>query len=209
MGKIAINEVDNYNNSGTNFFKLENDKDTAKVRFMYNTIDDVQLDVVHEITVGDKTRLVNCLRSYDEPIDNCPLCKAGIKPQVKLFVPLYNEASGEVQFWQRGKTFINSISGMCSRYNPLVGTVIEIERNGKKGEQTTRYQLYPCGTDNTTIEDLPEIPDTLNSMIMDKSFDELTKYVERGCFDDASNGSKVAESGIARRQPINSGRKPF
>ena len=181
--KVNVNDVDNYSQAKTGFFKLENDKDVAKVRFMYNTIDDVNLDVVHEIEIGDKKRLVSCLRSYDEPVDNCPLCRECYKPQVKLFVPVYNIDADEVQFWQRGKSFISQLSGLFSRYNPLVGTAIEIERCGKKGDQTTKYMLYPSNSDDTTLDDLPDVPDSMNSFVLNKSYDELTRYVETGSFD--------------------------
>lgn len=205
MGKIAIGEIEKYsNNSNTNFLKLEDDKDTVKVRFMYNTIDDVQLDVVHEVEVGDKKRYVNCLRSYDEPVDNCPLCKSGSRPQVKLFIPVFNEDVGEVQFWQRGKSFISQLSGLCNRYNPLVGTEVEIERNGKKGDQTTRYQLYPGKSDDTKLEDLPEVPDTINGFVLDKSYDELTSYVESGTFELPQQRT----SEIIQRRPVSGRTRP-
>lgn len=207
MAKIQINEVEHYNNNSTNFFKLENDRDTARVRFMYNDINDVQLDVVHEVEVNGKKRLVNCLRTYDEPVDNCPLCKAGMRPQIKLFVPVYNTDKDEVQFWQKGKTFIAQLNSLCDRYKPLVGTTIEVERNGKKGDQATKYQFFPGSSDSTTLDDLPEIPDTLNSFILNKTYDELSTYARNGSFD--ADGGYVD----IQRRPVNASsdriKRPF
>lgn len=198
MAKIQIGDIDHYNSTSTNFFKLENDRDTAKVRFMYNDINDVQLDVVHEVDVGGKKRYVNCLRTYDEPVDNCPMCKAGMRPQIKLFVPVYNINAGEVQFWQRGKSFIGQISSFCDRYKPLVGTVIEIERNGKKGEQTTKYNFYPDAADGVTMDQLPDVPDTLSGFILSKTYEEMADYVENGYFSgDAAPAVRTPE--IQRR----------
>lgn len=183
MGKIKINEAENYKSgSSAGFFNLKDDHDTAVVRFMYNDIDDVDIDVVHEIEVDGKSRNVNCLRSYDDPIDDCPLCKAGYRQKLKMFVPVFNVDAGEVQMWQRGKTFATQLSGLCNRYKPLVGTLIEIERQGKKGDQQTRYQMYPQKSDNTTLEDLPEVPSPVGTIIMDKSYDELSYFVENGAF---------------------------
>lgn len=202
MGKIALNEVENYkSNGGTDFFSLADDRDTAVVRFMYETINDVNLDVVHEIEVDGKTRNVNCLRSYDEPMDNCPLCRAGYKQKVKMFVPVYNEDKGVAQIWQRGKTFVNNISGLCNRYNPLCGTPIEIERQGKKGDQTTKYQLYPRQSDDCTLDDLPEVPNVLGGILMDKTFDELDYFVSNGCFKNGEMPTRGGDDGGIKRRP--------
>ena len=80
MGRISIADAEHYGNQkGGSWFSLKDDHDTAKVRFMYESIDDVQMDVVHEVEVDGKKRYVNCIRSYNEPADNCPLCRAGYK----------------------------------------------------------------------------------------------------------------------------------
>lgn len=200
--KCTINDAENYVGSGGNFFKLENDGETAKIRFMYNTIDDVEYTVVHEIEVGDKKRFVNCLRAYDEPVDNCPLCAAGSRAKPLLFLPIYNEDAKETQIWQRGRSFEGTISGLCSRYNPLVGTVIEIERHGKKGDKNTTYQPYPGKSDDVTLDDLPEKPDPVGTIVLDKTFDELSYFVENGTF--AEEDTKPVDRRAERtpQQPI-------
>lgn len=210
MGNCGINDVDNYANGGSNFFKLEDEGDTATIRFMYNSVEDVQFSVVHEIDVGDKKRVVNCLRSYDESVDNCPLCRAGLKQQVKLYIPVYNEKDGEAQIWQRGKKFAGQLSGLCGRYNPLVSMPIEVERHGRKGDMGTTYTFYPTTADSTTLEDLPDIPQALGTVIMDKTFDELVEYVSTGRFStetskpvdrSARNPETDRPVTVARRQP--------
>lgn len=200
MARIGINEADHYKNTQGSFFGLKDDKDTAVVRFMYNDINDVNMDVVHEIDIDGKKRFVNCLRTYDEPIDNCPLCKAGYTHQIKLFVPLYNEDTKEVQIWQRGNLFAGQISGLCSRYDPLVSTPVEIERSGKKGDQKTTYQLYPRKTDDVTLEDLPEAPNPIGTIVMDKSFDELEYYTTHGGFKGEGVREREPEQTIQRRR---------
>lgn len=201
MGKIGINEADNYNNNNGSYFSLKDNGDTAVVRFMYDTIDDVSLDVVHEVEVNGKQRNISCLRTYDEPIDNCPLCKAGFKQKVKLFVPLYLDDKDEVQVWSRGKTFIQQLASLCNRYKPLCSTPFEIERQGKKGDQTTKYQLYPHQTDGTTMDDLPELPDLSTGIVMDKSFDELSYFVENGTFEgEQKKDSKQTTEVVKRRR---------
>ncbi|MDD3039727.1 hypothetical protein [Bacteroides sp.] len=182
MAQIGMNEVENYGSGGSNFFALKNDKDVAQVRFMYDTSADLSGYALHEIEVDGKRRYVNCLRTYNEPIDNCPLCAAKSKIQVKFFVQVYDIKDQIVRVWERGRGFGQWISGLFTRYNPLVGAVIEIERNGKAGDKNTTYQPFPISVDDTKLEDLPETVNPLGSIILDKTFDELEFYVKSGFF---------------------------
>lgn len=201
MAKFNVNEVDNYGGNGqSSFFSLKNDKDTATVRFMYNTIEDVEGYAVHEIDVGGKKRYVNCLRNYNEPIDACPLCAARYRVLAKLFVTLYDEDSQEIKVWDRGKTFFSKLASLCSRYNPLVSTPFEIERNGKKGDTSTTYETYALEADDVTLEDLPEVPDLLGTLILDKSYEELEYFLETGEFEDDET-EQAAPAAQATRAP--------
>ena len=60
MARFAADQASNYGGSGGGgFFRLADDGDVAKVRFMYNDINDVVGDSVHEIEVpadGGKTK---------------------------------------------------------------------------------------------------------------------------------------------------------
>ena len=51
MGAFKANEdMDHYGGQGSaGFFSLKDDKDTARVRFMYSGIEDVQGYAVHEV----------------------------------------------------------------------------------------------------------------------------------------------------------------
>lgn len=185
MPRFNVKEVDNYGSQGGGgFFSLKNDKDVATVRFMYNTIDDVEGFAVHEIEVDGKKRYVNCLREYNQPIDDCPLCAANSRVIAKIFVKLYDVESGEVKIWDRGKTFFSKLSSLCARYNPLVSTPFEIERNGKKGDTNTTYETYALNTDDITLEDLPEAPPILGTLVLDKTYEELEFYLDNGYFEE-------------------------
>lgn len=186
MARFRHDEVEHYGGQGgAGYFSLKNDKDVARVRFLYDSIDDVEGYAVHEVTVDDKKRYVNCLRSYNEPIDTCPFCAAKKHQTVKLFIPLYNVDEDRVQVWERGKKFFAKISSICSRYaskDSLVSHVFEIERNGKKGETTTTYEIYEVDRDNTTMDDLPEASDPIGSIILDKSAEDMEYYLQEGQF---------------------------
>jgi len=199
MARFNVNEVENYGGrGGRGFFALRNDKDVATVRFMYNSIDDIQGYSVHEIEVNGKKRYVNCLREYNQPLDDCPLCAAKFRVIAKLFVILYDVESEEVKIWDRGKTFFSKLSSLCARYSPLVSTPFEIERNGKKGDAKTTYEIYALDTDDVTLEDLPEVPELLGTLILDKSYEELEFFLDNGYFEE-----DVEEQAPPERNPKN------
>lgn len=183
MGRFRYDEVDKYGGQGgAGYFSLKNDKDVARVRFMYNGIDDVEGYAVHQVEVGDKKRYVNCLREYNEPLEKCPFCAAKKFQTAKLFIPIYNVDEDKVQIWERGKKFFSKISSICARYPNLVSHEFEIERNGKKGETSTTYELYEVAKDDTTLEDLPELPKIVGGLVLDKSEEDMAFYVENGYF---------------------------
>lgn len=183
MARFNTETADRYGGQGgAGYFSLKNDKDTAQVRFMYTSIDDVEGYAVHTVTIDDKKRYVNCLREYNQPIDTCPFCRAKMFTSAKIFVPIYNMDEGRVQFWERGKKFISKISSICARYPNVVSHVFEVERNGKKGDTATTYEIYEVSQDETTIEDLPEINSPLGSVILDKTADDMEFYLENEYF---------------------------
>lgn len=229
MGRFTANEADNYGGQGgAGFFSLKNDKDVARVRIMYRGIEDVEGYAVHTVEVDGKKRYVNCLRSYNEPLDKCPFCAAKKAQTAKLFVPLYNVDEQRVQIWERGKKYFAKISSICSRYaskGELVSQIFEIERNGKKGDTSTSYEFYPIEKDDVTLDDLPEVTDPLGSVILDKSADDMNYYLESGQFppedgenmpirrrdnrqkeDDVPFDESPRRGGTARRTPATSRR---
>ena len=206
MARFNATEVENYGGSGgAGYFSLKNDKDTAQVRFMYNNIDDVEGYAVHQVEVDDKKRYVNCLREYNQPVSDCPFCEAKNFQLAKLFVPLYDIKDDRVKIWERGKKFFSKIGSICARYsNPtVVSHIFEIERNGKPGDQTTSYEIYETDQDNTTMEDLPEKPELLGSLILDKSKEEMQYYLDNGKFP-----SDNEENHVVRRRENTSDETP-
>lgn len=203
MARFNAQEADNYGGQGGGgFFSLKNDKDVATVRFMYNTIADVEGFAVHEIEVDGRKRYVNCLRDYNQPVDDCPLCAAKQRVIAKVFLHVYDEETQEIKVWDRGKTFFSKISSLCARYNPLVSTPFEIERNGKKGDTSTTYETYALATDDLTLEDLPEVPELLGTLILDKTYEELEFYLDNGYFEeDVENAAPPKRNPGRDRRP--------
>lgn len=203
MARFNHETAENYGgNGGHGFFSLANDKDTATVRFMYDSIDDLQGYAVHEVEIDGRKRYVNCLREYNSPIDDCPFCKEHHFQLAKLYIPLYvldEKGNGEVKLWERGKKFISKISSLCSRYPNLCSHIFEIERNGKKGEQTTTYEIYEVDKDATIMEDLPEVPEILGGVVLDKSAEDMEFYLDHGYFPEAVENTKPTERRTERR----------
>ena len=172
------------------YFSLKDDGDKAVVRFLYESYDDLKPVAVHTIKVNDKDRYVNCIREYDEPKDNCPLCKAGIKTKVRAYIELmvYQKDSngnivGTPMIWERGADWVkHKFKMLCERYNPICDTVFEIERSGKKGSTDTTYETFPLPpqeSEKYALEALPE--QTLNpvgKMVIDASAEDLEYYVK-------------------------------
>lgn len=228
MARFNMGDADNYggNGNGGSFFTLKDDKDTAKVRFLYRTIDDVQGYAVHKVAVGDKDRYVNCLREYNEPLDKCPFCEAQLKVVPRLFIKLFNEDANEVQIWERSKSYFQRLNSLASRYNPLCNEIVEIERSGKKGDMQTTYEFYPIENSEVNLDDY-EVPDPLGTIILDKTAEEMYEYLDTGSFPQDSstvaqnrsgnrNGGNEEppwdnrDNGVTRRTPSNTnGRRAF
>lgn len=188
MGRFRADEADNYGGSGGGgYFSLKDDGDTARVRFAYNSIDDLEGYAVHEVEIDGRKRYVNCLRDYNSPIDDCPFCRERNRQVAKLFVPVYNIDEDKMQVWERGKKYFAKMTSLISRYSnadtPFCGQVFDVERHGKKGDTSTQYEIYPVGSaDGTTLEDLPELPKILGGVVLDKTAEDMEYYLEEGYF---------------------------
>lgn len=203
MARFNANDADKYGEQGGGgFFQLKNDKDVATVRFLYDSIDDVEGLSVHTVQLGDKKRYVNCLREYNDSMDVCPFCRDGKFTTAKLFIPVYDVNTDKLLIWERGKKFFSKMSSLCSRYPNLVSHVFEIERNGMKGDTATTYEIYEVDKDDTTMEDMPEVPDIVGGIVLDKSADDMEYYLQNGDFpaDNAVRGGGRGERSNGRSE---------
>lgn len=210
MARFRMGEEDNYGNSGerTNFFTIKNDGEVKKIRFMYANSNDVEGLAVHEVNVNGKTRYVNCLRDYNSPIDDCPLCKAGYNQKAKVYVPVYDCYEEKVYIWERGKKFLSKLSSLFSRFPDMVAHEFEIERHGAPKSTDTTYEIYEVSHDNTKLTDLPEIPKVLGGFVLDKNAQEMEEYLKTGNFPNSNGGNNYNQSNVngyvpQRRTPSN------
>lgn len=179
-------------NASNEFFSLENDKDSAAVRFLVGDELVAEKDwfVVHQVEVNGKKRWVQCTEEA-----TCPLCLSGNKPQLKLFIQLVDARDGKVKTWERGQTFIPKLTGLMNKYGPLHLRTFEIQRFGKKGDPKTTYELYPLDKDGKSKVDFPEPQNLLGTFIMQKSHEEMRALL----------AGEHTEEEAPRRKPSTSG----
>lgn len=210
MPRVNIDDVNKYSSSGRgiNYFQLKKDGETASVRIMLDGIEDLNdyIYAVHRVSVPGQqyAKNVNCLREYNAPVDDCPFCRQHMPLSTRVFIPLYNEEKEQVEIWERSTAFIKKLQSICSRYKNVVSHTFDIERNGEKGDKQTTYELYETDKDDTTLDDLPEIPEILGSyMLFDKSVEDMEYYLQENDFppedEDAGDDEEEDEVPVRRR----------
>ena len=219
MARLTGENIENYSSGGNggSYFSLKDDKDVARVRFLYSSASDIEGFSVHKVQVGDRERYVNCLVDEEagKTAADCPFCRAGIKKQAKLFIPLFNEDTETIQIWERGQKYYGKIAGLCARYSNLASRVFEIERNGKKGDTKTTYNEYPMGdADGTTVQDIlddcgvEELVNPLGTIILDKTEEEMEYYLEHEEFPEDRDETPVRRRGSSRREEPETDNEP-
>nr|DAF89285.1 MAG TPA: ssDNA-binding protein [Siphoviridae sp. ct6GI21] len=204
MGRISYDDVDKYGGSDSEFLKLQNDGDMVTAQLMVHDMDDIDIYACHSVAVGkwddgnDKTRFVNCLRNYDDPLDVCPLCEAGLKTQVVMMLAMVDQQDGKIKIWNRGKTFIPKIKNFVNRWGDMTMKPVDIIRNGKKGDKKTTYDIQISPAEPMDISQY-EKPEFLGGYIMDKSADEMQEYLDTGSFPDTDNSDNEDNTQVRRR----------
>jgi len=212
MARVSYEDSEKYfSGSGSDWFQLKNDGDVARVQFMLNSIDDIPISSTHKVKVGDKERYVDCLRNPQDPIDVCPFCAAGLPAKAVRFIIMFQHDDNKVKIWERGRQFISKLQGLINRYNPLEDKVFEIERHGKAGDTSTKYEIYPLdGVDSVNLDEV-EVPDLEGSLIMQKSAEDMEYYLDTGSFPEDNQDAPVRRRGSeapARRASAPTRRAP-
>lgn len=182
MARINYEESEKYQQSQSDWFQLKDHGDCARVQFLFDDMNGLDIFACHTVKVGDKDRYVDCLRKYDDPIDMCPLCASGFPVKPVRFVTMYQHDDQKVKIWERGKQFITKVQGLMARYSPLSNFVFEIERFGAKGSKETKYDIFPM--QNIDPVDLSQVekPELLGGLILDKNAQEMEVYLQTGNF---------------------------
>lgn len=146
MARINLNDADKYSGGGNLFFKLS-DGETKNVRFLYNTIEEVETSAmtVHEYK-GEKFATIDCARVDGDPIDMCKWCREGNQGVVRVVLPMYIEGENVIQYWTKSYTFVRDVLLPAFRNlpvgKPICSQVFSVSRTGNDWKNT-KYSAVP------------------------------------------------------------------
>ena len=209
MAQININDVyvtgDNNQQNQVGFFNLQNDGDEAVVRFMVDSLEDLEILTVHDIFVNGKFRQISCVRDPREPIEKCPLCAKGEKIKQVVFIKMIqyvntpNGVEAKPVVWQRSaSTYAFRLKGYLDNYGPLSNILCKVIRHGAKGDMKTTYDIIPnLSPVNFPQENYPILNEVfidysaLGRIVLDKNEDDINVFINTGNFPE--NTDKVNE----------------
>lgn len=162
------------------FFHLVNDEDKSDVIPLYRSLDDVLAFNVHYIKSISYCGYEACKG------EDCPHCKSGIRTQIKLFIPLYNIAEDQVQFWDRAKLFYPRICDMFNQGKDITNFVYRIVRHGCPGDIQTFYDISPIAKNSVLSYDEIldkfgiKFPEVYSTIIRGLDFTEYPEDIDKG-----------------------------
>ena len=180
------------------YFSLKNNGDKAVVRILYDNPSQFKICSVHKLRSAGKFTTVNCPRSYNEPVEVCPLCESGNGSQTRFYVPMIQYFQGEsdsiehrLVIWERSLSFARTVKSLIDEYGPLQDVVFTITRDGEAGDIKTKYnvlfgnpRMYPdnvYGLDSEMFEESKNF-NVVGTVVQDKSKEELDFYTKTGSF---------------------------
>lgn len=221
MARMTHESAKEYESNGFDSFSLADDGDSARVQFMIDNIDDVLAFSTHEIPMLSQSgkeyqRKVSCLKMHkDDPEGVCPLCDASTKVKIARFIPMYDLSKNKAVLWERGARFIdNTLGGFFNRMRrdnvDIKNLVVEIVRQGRKGDNQTTYAIYPMERLEPVDISNVEIPDPEGSLVAVWTKSDMSNYVNNGTVPQTNNTSNDVNEGVQRRTttPQNSSTAP-
>lgn len=154
--KLTREQARNLSGGGSSYFKLEEGK-SAMVRFLYNTMEDMEPMACHLVSDPNVKYPQNvlCARESDEdPLDKCKYCAQGVAVVARYIIPMYNEDMKEIQYWVRTPNFEKKLSVHTEDFNgqaPISGQVFKIIRTGSG--TSTDYELIRTGNNDGKTRD--------------------------------------------------------
>ena len=179
MARIGAEKAKDMGGSQSEFFSLKNDKDEAHVRILYETAEQLDIYATHRIEVDGKERYVECINPEgDERLPSCPGCTRDGYPSIKLFIKLFDITAQKYKVWDRGKTFIPTITGFLDKYKALTNRPYDIVRHGVAKSMDTTYQLFPLDKDDKTLADFEKQPEILGTLVLVKTQQEMQDMID-------------------------------
>ena len=166
------------------FFSLKDDGDKATVKILIRNEEDILKFArpLHMVEINGYQNKVLCLDTVGNT-GNCECCKAGIKRQLKIMLPLDNVATGPVELWERGINQIKDLQVMLGKYGDLSEHTFEIIRSGKAKSKDTKYtMMYDPSKVDVNVDELeiPEVTGRNFKLILDLSAEQQKEAMLEG-----------------------------
>lgn len=185
---MAFKSIVDYNKERySGKFILSSDNTSVDVIFLYQSKADMLIADVHYLKSSEGSGYVHCLGT------GCPVCAVkkadgtpAIRIQTKIFVPIYNIQSGEIEFWDRGQEFEHQLDSdvFDKGYSNPSEYIFRITRHGAYKSRETRYDIIPIAK-NTLISyaDIlakfnAKMPDYYENIVKSKTYADLTRMLQ-------------------------------
>jgi len=203
--KVRRDEVKNFSTAG-NYFQLKDDGDAALVRFLFDKEEDVDnfIRSVHVLEKDNRSTDVDCIRTPEDPIENCPFCQEKIRLQVRFYIPLWDEDKQKVLWWTRSRGFIEKVIKQIREVDTesIAGTPFKIIRSGKAGSFDTSYEFIQQAkkADDKFVEDFvnPKDLDPRDAGLIELDEKGMEYYLDEGKLPD-NKGRKESSKTDSRR----------
>lgn len=163
MGRLSYSEISQQVNGNVSnnddrpyywYFGLPKEGDSAIIRIIHDSVEDLEVLATHEVRIDGKYRKISCLRGEKDPLDMCPLCSSNYPRRKIVYLHIIeyvvDSTTGQVvptpRVWEKPLGFINELKEYMDAYAPLSDQVFKVKRTGV-GPQT-RYTFIPL---NNTV----------------------------------------------------------
>lgn len=210
------------NHSAPGYLALNDDGDTAIVRFNVSNIDEIVVHSRHTVPVGGRRRSIECLRGFNDPIDVCPLCADGnFRAGFRIYIPLIqyntesdNTVSIEPCIWDQPARFRETLLSYHMDYGDLRNIIFKITRHGKRGDTGTTYSLIAANPNiyraDTYPADFSSIEgfDIHRYMLLVKSANEMNYYLKNNDFPEVQSIQPAAPAAVSHSSSALDGSVP-
>lgn len=139
---------DSNNRPFVSYFSLKDDGDSAIVRILVDSTDQLNIIGLHRRSIMGRNRAISCMRSIADPVEACPFCEAGEKLVYHVFIPILeytrnddNEIIATPKIWERSISYVDILANLIENYGPLSTNIFKIVRRGAAGSRDTRYDI--------------------------------------------------------------------
>lgn len=169
--RITREQGQNYSGGGVTYFKIK-DNESVRVRFLYNTLNDIEYLAAHSLRQNGQYATVDCSRLPEDPIDNCKWCAEGDRVVSRVVIPLFNLGTNKIEYWVRSQSFVDGtlipILEQIPANQPISGQLFIIKR--------TKTGSLPTDVSYTVMAELG----TVNDGKQRTEFGEIQDPLEAG-----------------------------